>query len=91
MLFKYGSQFDYIIFLSIQTDGLFDVSLSPDHSDQNCQQRDPLLLQEGSVMENIKIKDHQKEQEEMAVCQSWDHLRDVRINIFLQKNEIPVN
>ena len=43
------------------------------------------------MMENIKIKDHQKEQEEMAVCQSWDHLRDVRINIFLQKNEIPVN
>ena len=36
-------------------------------------------------MENIRIKDHRKEQEEMAVCQSWEHLRDVSQTFFFYK------
>lgn len=26
---------------------------------------------------NVQIQDHRKYQEEMAACQSWDHLKDV--------------
>lgn len=60
-------------------DDLVNISLSPEPLDGETpwnNGNDPLIFQEGSLMENIRIQDHQKEQEEMAVCQSWDHLRD---------------
>jgi len=50
-------------------------------------------FEEGSLMGNIQIRDNQREHEEIAVCQSWDHLRDglVELNSLVKDFAVVVH
>lgn len=66
---------------SSTSDDLVEISLKTPSASPELQSHDFDLLEDRPISDTIQIQDHQRNQQEIAVCQSWDNLRDGLIEL----------